>query len=300
MSTATRYPAIPADPYRYGWRYVSVKNPDGTETFDQVPLTLEDVLFPEVGDFIVQTDWHFGDMVYLRIVFKEWLADDPTAVVISDCRVDWNLPGVRPLGPDLAVFFGVRRRHNWSTLDVAAEGARPALVVEVTSPETRRNDVEDKVKYYHRAKVPLYVIADAREGDDERKLTLIGYRYAPRGYRRIVPDARGRIRLEALGLAIGVKRDRGGAFDRLACYALEAGKELGDYPAAVAGQAAAEAEAKAAKRKARAEAKARARAEAQRAEAEARAEAAARARAEAEARVRELEAAMKRARKRRS
>src|SRR5262249_2079886 len=161
MSTATRYPAIPADAYRYGWRYVSVKNPDGTETFDQVPLTLEDVLFPEVGDFIVQTDWHFGDVVYLRIVFKEWLADDPTAVVISDCRVDWNLPGVRPLGPDLAVFFGVRRRHNWSTLDMAAEGARPALVVEVTSPETRRNDVEDKVKYYHRAKVPLYVIADA-------------------------------------------------------------------------------------------------------------------------------------------
>src|SRR5262249_35101461 len=52
------HPPVPSDPYRYGWRYVRVKHPDGTETFDQVPLTLEDVLFPEEGDFTVQTDWH--------------------------------------------------------------------------------------------------------------------------------------------------------------------------------------------------------------------------------------------------
>ncbi len=58
MSTVStsRPPTRPpddADPFRYGWRYVSVRGPDGTETLDQVPLTLEDVLFPETGDFIV-------------------------------------------------------------------------------------------------------------------------------------------------------------------------------------------------------------------------------------------------------
>ena len=64
MSTVSksRPPRSPGpDPYRYGWRYVRVVAPDGSETFDQVPLTLEDVLFPQVGDFIVQTD---GTMVY--------------------------------------------------------------------------------------------------------------------------------------------------------------------------------------------------------------------------------------------
>ena len=67
MSTVSksRPPRPPEpDPYRYGWRYVRVTRPDGTEEFDQVPLTLEDVLHPEVGDFIVQTDGHDSDLNY--------------------------------------------------------------------------------------------------------------------------------------------------------------------------------------------------------------------------------------------
>jgi hypothetical protein len=47
--------------------------------------------------------------------------------------VDWNLPDVRPLGPDLLVFFGVRRRRCWCTVDVATEKARPVLVIRVTN-----------------------------------------------------------------------------------------------------------------------------------------------------------------------
>jgi len=240
---------------------VHTEAPDGTETFDQVPLTLEDVLFPEEGDFIVQTDWHASDWVYLRDVFKSQLTGDSMALVLSDCRVDWNLPGVRPLGPDVAVFLGVRRRRNWSTFNLAAEGALPALVVEVTSPDTRKNDVGPKVKYYHRAKVPVYLIADATERDEKRHLKLIGYEYAPRGYKRIKPDAQGRIYLEAVRLWIGVTRDRPGGLERLACFDSETGEELGDYTTM---------------REAR------------------RAEAAARARAEA--RIRELEAELKRSR----
>ena len=74
---------------------------------DQVPLTLEDVLFPEVGDFIVQSTPHNRDLMYLKSVCDSRLAGDPHAEVFSDCRVDWNLPGVRPLGPDIAVFTGL-------------------------------------------------------------------------------------------------------------------------------------------------------------------------------------------------
>jgi Uma2 family endonuclease len=140
MSTVSRSRApksLPPepDPFRYGWRYVRVEHPDGKVTFDQVPLTLEDVLHPEVGDFIVQTDGHDSDLNYLKDVFKARLANDPTKAVISDCRVDWNLPGVKPVGPDVAVFEGVKQHRDWSTFDVAAEGAKPLLVVEVTSPE---------------------------------------------------------------------------------------------------------------------------------------------------------------------
>ena len=81
-------------------------------------------------------------------------------MVLSDCQVDFNIPGVKPLCPDDAVFLGVRRRIAWSSFNVAEEGARPVLVAEVTSPETRSNDLGIKVDYYHRAGVPWYVIAD--------------------------------------------------------------------------------------------------------------------------------------------
>jgi colicin import membrane protein len=280
-SRPTRSPSDEPDPFRYGWRYVRITRTDGTEDFDQVPLTLEDVLHPEEGDFIVQTDLHERERTYLRTVSEARLERDPTAVVLSDCRVDWNIPGVRPLGPDLAVFFGVRRRIDWATFDVAAEGARPALVIEITSPETRKNDVGIKVDYYHRAGVPQYVIADVTfEDEDERRMQLIEFRHAPRGYRRFKPNKQGRIWLPAVNLWLGLTHDRLGGYIRVACFDPDTDREVGDYTAI--------------SRELEAEKTARAQAEKARAQAEKQAVAEAEARAKAEARIRVLEAAVKR------
>jgi Uma2 family endonuclease len=236
MSTVSKTPAPESRPgppeqdeYRYGWRYLRITHPDGTEAREQVPLTLEDVLHPEVGDFIVQTDAHGNDRDYLKAVFKARLRAIRTAAVLSDCRVDWNLPGIRPLGPDVAVFFGVRRHIDWATFDVAAERARPILVVEVTSPETRSNDLGIKVDYYHRARVPLYVIADVvEETEEERRIELIGYRRTPARYHPIRPDERGFLWLEPVRLWLGLTHDRLGGYLRLACFDPDTGEELGD------------------------------------------------------------------------
>jgi hypothetical protein len=40
------------NPFRYGWRFVRRTAEDGTESLDQVPLTLEDVLHPQENDVI--------------------------------------------------------------------------------------------------------------------------------------------------------------------------------------------------------------------------------------------------------
>jgi Uma2 family endonuclease len=253
-----------SDPFRYGWRYVRVRGPDGTESFDQIPLTLEDVLFPETGDFIVQTDPHDNDVNYLKDVFKSRLADNPRTAVVSDCRVDWNLTDVRPLGPDIAAFSNLRRHRPWRTLDVAAEGVRPLLVVEVTSPETRVNDVDTKVDYYHRARVPLYVIVDAIVDDgQERRLRLIGYRYTRAGYRLIEPDARGWLWLGPVRVWLGITQERRLGYDRVACYDPETDEELGDYTAVVQALALEKAARTAAETRAVEEAKAREQAEQQ-------------------------------------
>ena len=218
MSTVSRpkppkSPPPEPDPFRYGWRYVRVEQPDGTVSFDQIPLTLEDVLHPEVGDFIVQTDGHDSDLNYLKDVFKAQLADEPHEG--GDLRLSRGLepPRSQAPGPGRGGVPGIKRHRDWSTFDVNAEGARPLLVVEVTSPDTRQNDVVTKVDYYHRAKVPLYVIADVREQGEDRVIELIGYRYERAGYQRITPDERGWIWLEPVQLWLGLSRDRLGNYE---------------------------------------------------------------------------------------
>jgi Uma2 family endonuclease len=315
------------DPYRYGWRTVRVVGPGGTESFEQVPLTSEDVLFPEIGDHIVQSDPHDVDVHYLKDVFNSRLDANPRAVVLSDCGVDWNLEGVRPLCPDVAAFDEVRERRPWKIFDVAAEEARPLAVVEVTSPNTRTNDVEAKFDFYHQARVPLYVIVDAIVDDGvDRRLRLMAYDYTPAAYRQITPDERGWIWLEPVRLWLAVTKERRLGWERVACFD-ENGNELGDYTAVTKAlslemEARLQAEARAAfeaearqlaerqrvsEAEARAQAEGQAAAEARRAaaeaaraaaeaeargQAEARAAAETQARARAEARIRELEAAL--------
>lgn len=251
MSTAPKYPSDLPDPFRYGWRNVSITRPDGTEAFEQIPLTPEDVLHPEEGDFILQTDAHNCDRVYLQGAFKVGLRYDPTAVVLADCGVDWNIPNVRPLCPDIAVFFNVKRHIDWNIFNVAAEGATPALVVEVTSRSTRNNDLGIKIEYYHRAKVPCYLIADAVGRGEKRRVELICYQYSRQRFRRVAPDENGRIYLDSVKLHIGVTRDRLAGYERLACYDPKTGEELGDYTGLAEAYAATLEQARTAKRQAR-------------------------------------------------
>lgn len=250
-----------SDPYRYGWRYVRRELPEGGEIFDQVPLTLEDVLYPEVEDFHVHSKAHEDTCTYLSNVFNACLKDDPTAVVLDDVRIAWDTLGLRPNGPDIAVIRGVREQRNWSTFDVAAEGVRPDLIIEITSPETRSNDLIDKVEIYAQAGIPLYIIADTRRWKGQETLYLLGYQLTPHGFEVIAPDQRGWYWIEVIGVWLGLYDNRVTCFDR-------AGNSIGDYAAIAAARATAETRA---------------------IESEARAEA-------AETRMRELEAELRRLR----
>ena len=263
------------DPFRLGWRHVHVERPDGTIDTIQVPLTPDDLLHPEQGDFQLHTDGHNEDCGYLKAVLKAHLAGDPSAVVLSDCRIAYDAP-FPPLGPDVAVFLGVGARSDWSTFDAAQEGARPALVIEVTSPDTRRNDFGVKRNLYEQAGVPVYAIVDRRPAGGTTRVDLFGFRLGPDGHEPLEPDPLGRLWLDPVGLWLGV------AGDRAACFDPETGREIGDYLAI--------------RRALEAEAEARATAEARAAEAEARADREAQARGDLEARLRHLEEELRRAR----
>jgi Uma2 family endonuclease len=211
-----------ADPFRYGWRYVPHVLPNGTTTFDQIPLTLEDVLHPEEGDFIVQNEPHNRLCIYLFNVLRARVANDPAALVLSDCRIAWDVPGLRPFGPDIAVIFGVREHRGWSTFNVEEEGTRPALVIEVTSPDTWHLDLDDKLDGYERAGVPLYVIADIVPRRGQQIPRLLGYHETPTGYVPLAPDERGWLWLEAVQLWLGIEESQVWLYDAT-------GRRIGDY-----------------------------------------------------------------------
>ncbi|WP_287158381.1 Uma2 family endonuclease [Chloroflexus sp.] len=285
-------PSAPADdPFRYGWRFVHRPTPDDPFHLEQVPLTLEDVLHPEVGDFIVHSIRHETDQRYLTDVLQAWLERTGEAIVMRDIRIAWDVPGLRPHSPDVMVIPGITKQDNWSTFDVAQEGQRPALIIEITSPETRENDLVRKVEHYARAGVAQYVIVDYLTREEPLRLRLLDYRLVGEHYVLHPPDEHRRVYLESARLWLGITDNH------VVCYN-ERGEVMGNYTAMMElaetaqAQAQREAEARAAaEEQARREAEARAAAEEQaRREAEARAaEAAARAVAEEQAR-REAEA----------
>ncbi len=225
-----------ADPFRYGWRYIQREDEDGALVVEQVPLTLEDVLHPQVGDQVTHSEAHQRRRTYLYDVLRAQLADDPTAVVLQDVRVAWDVPGLGAHGPDLAVILGVRERKNWSTFDVAEEGVRPALIIELTSPETAVLDRSAKLDEYELAGVPLYVLVDPVTLRREPALRLLGYQLVAEVYQMLAPDERGRLWLAPARTWLGVEANE------IVCYD-EAGQALGGYRALAAALDAAEARA---------------------------------------------------------
>jgi Uma2 family endonuclease len=210
------------DPFYYGWRYVERKDQNGRVVVDQVPLTAKDVLHPKEDDQIPEHSAHAQDRTYLAEVCTAQTADEPTTVVLSDCLVAWGVKGVRPTAPDVTVIPGVRERKQWGTFYVARERARPQLVVEITSPKTRKDDLGIKRRYYYRAGVLFYVIVDQLRGRGPRQLRLLGYRRGQRGYEKLPLNDQGRLWLETVRVWLGVEDGQA------VCYDAN-GKRIGTY-----------------------------------------------------------------------
>lgn len=219
--------AATPDPYRYGWRYVRHELPDGGLMVEHVPLTPEDLLHPQEGDQVTESRPHERRRRYLADVLEARLAGDPTAVVLSDILVAWDVPGLRPHGPDIAVIVGVRERKEWRTFDVAAEGVRPALIVELTSPATADFDRSKKLEQYEQAGVIQYVVVDAVRGEQLVVPRLFGYRLGAGGYQGQALDDRGRLWLEAARTWLGIADGEIVLYD-------EDERPLGDYQALAA------------------------------------------------------------------
>lgn len=289
LETTQETTAAALERFRYGWRYVRHEHPVNGYIYEQIPLTLEDVLYPEVGDFIVHSKAHEEICHYLTDVFRVSTRHDPTAVILHDVRVAWDVEGLRPNGPDITVLFGVQVQRNWSTFDCAEEGVRPALVVEVTSPDTRHQDLVDKLDIYEEAGVGQYLIVDTRQVKGREMLSLRCYELIIDRFQECRPNETGQFWLQGPGVWVGIRNSQ------IECY--DQNNALIDrYTHLHERYMLAEQQTQLFQNEARREAEARAIAETQARQAETQARQESQARAAAEARLRELEAELARLR----
>jgi hypothetical protein len=229
-----------ADPFYLGTRYRREKGPGGEERIVAVPLRPEDLLFPQEGDHVLHTDLHSTTLDHIYDSARLVTRDLPGYRVLIDMRVDFGVDDIEPLGPDISVFADLPEFDpTVGTCRVADLGARVLLVTEITSPDTRQNDLVLKVDLYHRCRVPFYAIVDLQIDLRDREIELIGYRWAPDGYVR-VPLQGGRLLLDGIDLSLAVEDDR------VVCYNGD-GQQLPDYPEAVVAMRAARAQADAAR-----------------------------------------------------
>lgn len=154
------------DPFFYGYRYV-VREQDGEEDWEQVPLTLEDVLHPELEDHVSQNRIHDLFCHYLFTILWARMRHNPSIAVLHDVLLNWGKEGIGNHSPDVAVLHGVHTDYPHGVFDVEGSGGKPLLLIEVTSVNTRIADVdnerrkENKYRQYAQVGVPWYLIVDA-------------------------------------------------------------------------------------------------------------------------------------------
>jgi hypothetical protein len=204
--TVTPQP-LTSDLAECGFRIVEITHPDGTDDFYYVPLTEEEFLHPKEGYRLPNSIFHDTATADVKDILSRRYANDPTTGVFGDLLIKWDIPNLGDHCPDTFVAFGIRPKEAHCTeFLVAAEGVRPALILEVVSPRYRSTDRVKKVRHYSQAGVREYIILDRRKQRGEYIDDVIGYRLDDEGsYLPLIPDEEGRVFCETVGLWIGLQ-----------------------------------------------------------------------------------------------
>lgn len=189
-----------------------VERPDGRLELQEMPLTPEVFLDPQLEDQMTQGEWHSEATTDLTADIRGFLRSKRTDVlVLSDVKHYLGIPGLPNPALDVSVIYGIRRRLDKkrpNSFDLVKEKVRPSFVLEVISPDDRRlreADEVDKVEIYERVGIPEYFLVDTPRRENGFRLHVKGYRLNSRGrYRLIRPDPEGRLLSEQTGLWFSV------------------------------------------------------------------------------------------------
>ncbi len=198
-------------PYYYGWRDRWEPLPDGSERLRQEPLTYDDLLSPEVGDFIAEDTIHHQVTGDLEAILKRRYAEDETVAVWGDLKIDFRVPGLTTgPGPDVCVVAGVEDRDRYRrSFRYRREPGKVVLTVEIVSQKSAKKDLEDNLEIYRLLGVEEYLAIRPLGYYSDGPFELRAWRPNPRtGHLDpIAPRRSGRLRLRTQGLLVGTGAD---------------------------------------------------------------------------------------------
>jgi Uma2 family endonuclease len=171
------------------------------------------VHYPESdGKPMAESDLHRKEMTRLIETLDNFFADRPDIYVSGNLLLYYEEGNPRAsAAPDVFVVRGVPKRDR-PIYKLWEEGVAPAVVIEVTSPTTRREDLAKKRTLYARLGVAEYYLYDPLA--EYLDPPFQGYRLDGADYRAMATDATGALTSEALGLRLLLVEGRLRLFER--------------------------------------------------------------------------------------
>ena len=164
-----------------------------------IPLQRDDVYYPESdGKPMAETEIHVEETIYLLVALKDRYRDAQDVYVGGDMFL-YYVEGdpKKVVAPDVFVVPGVPKRKR-RIYKLWEEGRPPALIVEVTSADTRKEDLGRKKALYERLGVAEYILYDPL--GDYLSPRLQGFRLIGGQYEPVPHSAKNSLESRTVGL----------------------------------------------------------------------------------------------------
>ena len=216
------------------------------------PTADTDIYYPESdGKPMAETERHRDGMIGSIQTLSLHYIDAPD-VCVSGNLMMYHEEGnpQKSISPDVFVAFGVSKKQR-RIYQIWNEGKPPDFVLEYSSSNTYRRDLNEKKDLYAEIGITEYFLYDA-----ERRLLpepIMGYRLVDGKYVPISPDADGSVYSETLNLELRLRGEELGFYDITNEQWLETPAEAATIRAEQEATARQQAEAKAEQAEAKAE-----------------------------------------------
>lgn len=172
-----------------------------------LPGTRRDPLYPDTDGLpVVETAFHYIAIKHLYGALSHWYRRRDDVYVAANMTLYYEEGSpAKNRGPDIMVSKGVRGKHPRRSFRTWEEGVVPAVIFEVTSISTQREDDIVKPRVYADIGVKEYFMFDPEGEYLHRRLR--GYQLVDGEYEIMAADAAGGIYSPELGLRLVVEHE---------------------------------------------------------------------------------------------